>query len=108
MSASIRNDMHTAILVGFGLLLYLGQFPRKLPHGCIIKCYKNASRLNRYNFPTVNAIDLLFSTLHTTVTGWYRCIVLRMRMALGNRVGCIETVVVRVLWWSCHYILRIE
>ena len=44
---------------------YLGQFPRKLPHGYIIKCYKNASRLNRYNFPTVNAIDFLFSTLHT-------------------------------------------
>ena len=42
------------------------------------------------------------------VTGWYRCIVLRMRIALCNRVGCIETVVVRVLWWSCHYILRIE
>ena len=40
-----------------------------------------------------------------TVTG---CIVLRMRIALCNRVGCMETVVVRVLWWSCHYILRIE
>ena len=31
-----------------------------------LKCYKNASRLNRYNFPTVSAIDFLFSTLHTT------------------------------------------
>ena len=30
-----------------------------------LKCYKNASRLNRYNFPTDNAIDLLFSTLHS-------------------------------------------
>ena len=29
-----------------------------------LKCYKNASRLNRYNFPTDNAIDFLFSTLH--------------------------------------------
>ena len=29
-----------------------------------LKCYKNASRLNRYNFPTDNAIDSLFSTLH--------------------------------------------
>ena len=28
-----------------------------------LKCYKNASRLNRYNFPTDNAIDFLFSTL---------------------------------------------
>ena len=31
-----------------------------------LKCYKNASRLNRYNFPTDNAIDFLFSILHTT------------------------------------------
>ena len=31
-----------------------------------LKCYKNASRLNRYNFPMDNAIDFLFSTLHTT------------------------------------------
>ena len=45
---------------------YMGQFPQKLPHGYIIKCYKNASRVNRYNFPTVNAIDFLFATLHTT------------------------------------------
>ena len=29
-----------------------------------LKCYKNASRLNRYNFPTDYAIDFLFSTLH--------------------------------------------
>ena len=31
-----------------------------------LKCYKNASRLNRYNFPTDYVIDFLFSTLHTT------------------------------------------
>ena len=31
-----------------------------------LKCYKNPSRLNRYNFPTDNAIDFLFSTHHTT------------------------------------------
>ena len=31
-----------------------------------LKCYKNASRLNRYNFPTDNAIDFLFSILHNT------------------------------------------
>ena len=30
-----------------------------------LKCYKNASRLNRYNFPTDNAIDVLYSTLHS-------------------------------------------
>ena len=28
--------------------------------------YKNASRSNRYNVPKDNAIDFLFSTLHTT------------------------------------------
>ena len=32
-----------------------------------LKCYKNASRLNRYNFPTDNAIDFLFSTLHSAM-----------------------------------------
>ena len=31
-----------------------------------IKCYKNASRLNRYIFLTVNAINFLFSPRHTT------------------------------------------
>ena len=31
-----------------------------------LKCYNNASRSNRYNFPTDNAIDFLFSTLHAT------------------------------------------
>ena len=31
-----------------------------------LKCYKNASRLNRYNFPMDNAIDFLVSILHTT------------------------------------------
>ena len=30
-----------------------------------LKCYKNASRLNRYNFPTDNAIVFLLSTLHS-------------------------------------------
>ena len=30
-----------------------------------LKCYKNASRLNRCNFPTDNAIAFLFSTLHS-------------------------------------------
>ena len=35
-----------------------------------LKCYKNASRLNRYNFPTDNAIDFLFSTLHRRMV-WY-------------------------------------
>ena len=30
-----------------------------------LKCYKIASRLNHYNVPTDNAIDFLFSTLHS-------------------------------------------
>ena len=30
-----------------------------------LKCFKNASRLNRYNIPTDNAIDFLVSTLHS-------------------------------------------
>ena len=42
---------------------YMGQFAKIAPW---FKCYKNASRLNRYNFPTDNAIDVLFSTRHTT------------------------------------------
>ena len=40
-----------------------------------LKCYKNASHLNRYNFPTDNAIDFLFSTLHTTP---FHCEVLKI------------------------------
>ena len=35
-----------------------------------LKCYKHASRLNRYNFPTDNAIDFLFSALHSEMV-WY-------------------------------------
>ena len=41
----------------------MGQFPAKIAPQ--LKCYKNASRLNRYNFPTDNAIDFLFSILHS-------------------------------------------
>ena len=32
-----------------------------------LKCFKNASRLNRFNFPTDNAIDFLFSTLPSKI-----------------------------------------
>ena len=35
-------------------------------YNCNYKRYQNHSRLNRYNFGTVHAIDFLFSTLHTT------------------------------------------
>ena len=45
---------------------YMGQSPRKWPFAINYKSYKNDSRLNRYNFGTVNAIDFLFSKHHTT------------------------------------------
>ena len=41
-------------------------FRENEPSLYIYKSYKNHSRLNRYNFRTVHAIDFLFSTLHTT------------------------------------------
>ena len=42
------------------------RFREKGPSAYYKICYKNALRLNRYNFRTVNAIDVLFSTLHST------------------------------------------
>ena len=41
-------------------------FRQNGPSYIYIKCYKNASLLNCYIFLTVNAINFLFSTLHTT------------------------------------------
>ena len=40
------------------------RFREKGPSAYYKICYKNALRLNRYNFRTVNAIDFLFSSLH--------------------------------------------
>ena len=40
--------------------IYMGQFTRKCRIFYIHKSYKNDSRLNRYNFRTVNTIHLLF------------------------------------------------
>ena len=45
------------------LLMIIGTVSAKIAPR--LKCYKNASRMNRYNFPTDNAIDFLFSTLHS-------------------------------------------
>ena len=42
------------------------RFREKGPSAYYKICYKNALRLNRCNFRTVNAIDFLFSTLHST------------------------------------------
>ena len=50
-----------------------------------LKCYKNALRLNRYNFPTDNAIDFLFSSLHTTP---FHYEVLKIGSRLRYPLGC--------------------
>ena len=42
------------------------RFREKGPSAYYKICYKNALRLNRYSFRTVNAIDFLFSSLHNT------------------------------------------
>ena len=42
------------------------RFREKGPSAYYKICYKNALRLNRYNFRTVHDIDFLFSTLHGT------------------------------------------
>ena len=47
-----------------------------------LKCYKNASRLKRYNFPTDNAINFLFSTLHSEI-GVVRSVENRKSIALS-------------------------
>ena len=46
------------------IYIYMGQSPRKWPFSIYFKSYKNDSRLNRYNFGTINAIDFLFSRHH--------------------------------------------
>ena len=43
-----------------------------------LKCYKTALRLNRYNFPTDNAIDFLFSILHSEMV-YYEVLKIRSR-----------------------------
>ena len=42
------------------------RFREKGPSEYYKICYKDGLRLIRYNFRTVNAIDFLFSTLHST------------------------------------------
>ena len=64
--ACTREDV---ILVILGTKLYVQYANEVTVYGTKIaprlKCFKNASRLNRYNIPTDNAIDFLFSTLHS-------------------------------------------
>ena len=45
------------------MYIYMGQFTSKL---YFMYCYKNALRLNCYNFRTVSDTTFLFSALHST------------------------------------------
>ena len=65
--------LRSTLFSGVVLNRFLDSFRYLIEYGTVsakiaprLKCYKNASRLNRYNFPMDNAIDSLFSTLHTT------------------------------------------
>ena len=44
------------------------RFREKGPNAYYLNGYKNALRLNRYNFGRVNAIDFPFSILHNTTS----------------------------------------
>ena len=48
------------------IYIYMGQFHENGPSFILIKSYKIALHLNRNNFRTIKAINVLFSTLHTT------------------------------------------
>ena len=56
----VADDKHHYITC---IIIIIGTVSAKIAPR--LKCYKNASRLNRYNFPTDNAIDFLFSPLHS-------------------------------------------
>ena len=56
------HDMKTESEL-FGITMIIGTVSANIAPRS--KCYKNASRLNRYNFPTDNAIDFLISKLHS-------------------------------------------
>ena len=60
----INTALRCALLIITDIIIRYGTVSAKIAPR--LKCYNNASRLNRYNFPTDNAIDFLFSTLHTT------------------------------------------
>ena len=100
----------------------------------LLKCYKNASRLHRYNFPTINAIDILFSPLHTTpflyskmhfgVLDYIRAVVPTCDTPWGSklpylRVGAVKSLQIRyvgrevlylsicsVRYFLCHLLRR--
>ena len=65
-------DMHGLVfetepcMSKYDIYIYIwDSFHENGPSFIYIKCYKNASRLNRYIFRTVKGINFLFSTLHT-------------------------------------------
>ena len=60
--AALRTAQKRLAKLSVGCRLYIIYGTVSAPR---LKCYKNASRLNRYSFPTDNAIDFLFSTLHS-------------------------------------------
>ena len=66
MACTVRSysDSNVNDFYNFYIAIIIGTVSAKIAPR--LECYKNASRLNRYNFPTDNAIDFLFSTLHTT------------------------------------------
>ena len=62
LDANFTNKMAANYLQNCNIPIIIGTVSAKIAPR--FKCYNNASRLNRYNFPTDNAIDFLFSTLH--------------------------------------------
>ena len=60
------SDLEIYIYIYNYIIIIWDSFRQNGPSYIYIKCYKNASLLNRYIFRTVNAINFLFSTLHTT------------------------------------------
>ena len=59
--------METVPHVYYTMYIYnWDSFHENGPSLIYIKCYKNASLLNRYIFRTVEAINFLFLTLYTT------------------------------------------
>ena len=63
-------------IVNFNSFIIIGTVSAKIAPP--LKCYKNASRLNRYNIPTDYAIDFPFSTIHREMV-YYEVLKIRRR-----------------------------
>ena len=83
VSAAYSMMMSLCILVQYRVIPCQLVWHQLIKLSGIIKfVYKNALRLNRYNFRTVNAIDFLFSTLHSTpflYVDLYLCVLHKLR-----------------------------